>query len=152
MQIFVKTPEGNSIALDVEPETTVNQMKGMLEYEGYEFNDIGLVNGGVNIDGQTSISDLGMQDNGVVDLHTGLKGKFSSSIWFENYIIMLSTNILGGKGFMDLAILELARKYIINKKVCRTCYAKNHLKARVCRKRKCGHNPDLRPKKIQKTA
>jgi len=48
---------------------------------------------------------------------------------------------------MDPAINELAKKYIMQNQICRGCYAHNHLKARVCRKRRCGHNPDLRPKK-----
>lgn len=51
---------------------------------------------------------------------------------------------------MDPAILELARKYILECQICRGCYAHNHLKARICRKRACGHNPDLRPKKLGK--
>jgi ribosomal protein L40E len=31
--------------------------------------------------------------------------------------------------------------------ICRNCYARNPLKAKHCRKRRCGHSPNLRPKK-----
>ena len=43
----------------------------------------------------------------------------------------------------------LARKYNCDKMVCRKCYARLHAKATNCRKKKCGHTNQLRPKKVR---
>ncbi len=48
---------------------------------------------------------------------------------------------------IEPSLAALARKYKCEKMICRKCYAKLPPKATNCRKRKCGHNPDLRPKK-----
>jgi len=47
----------------------------------------------------------------------------------------------------ELALERLARKYNCDKMICRKCYARNPLRARHCRKKKCGHHPHLRLKK-----
>ena len=52
-----------------------------------------------------------------------------------------------GEGNIDPAFEALVNKYL-TKKVCRECYATNPPKARVCRKRKCGHCASLRMKKV----
>ncbi|KAI8463352.1 MAG: hypothetical protein J3K34DRAFT_372665, partial [Monoraphidium minutum] len=41
----------------------------------------------------------------------------------------------------------LARKYNQDKVICRKCYARLHPRAKNCRKKKCGHSNQLRPKK-----
>ncbi|KAH6923091.1 hypothetical protein HPB50_021515 [Hyalomma asiaticum] len=43
--------------------------------------------------------------------------------------------------------LSLRMKYNCDKMICRKCYAPLHPKATTCRKRKCGHSNNLRPKK-----
>lgn len=48
---------------------------------------------------------------------------------------------------VDPAFFALAQKKILDKKICRQCYGRNPLNAFTCRKRKCGHSADLRPKK-----
>ena len=55
----------------------------------------------------------------------------------------------GGLGSIKIepALAALARTYKCEKMICRKCYAKLPMKATNCRKRKCGHNADLRPKK-----
>ena len=55
----------------------------------------------------------------------------------------------GGMGSIKIEpnLAALARKYKTDKMICRKCYARLPLKAHNCRKRKCGHNGDLRPKK-----
>jgi len=50
-------------------------------------------------------------------------------------------------GVIDPALMALARKYKQDKLICRKCYARNHLRATNCRKKKCGKTTDLRPKK-----
>jgi len=48
---------------------------------------------------------------------------------------------------VEPSLAAIARKYKCDKMICRKCYARNPPKATNCRKRKCGHNSDLRPKK-----
>jgi large subunit ribosomal protein L40e len=63
---------------------------------------------------------------------------------------------------MEPTIAALAKKYNVDKKICRVCYARlnnNYIyfqnyrlppKAHNCRKRKCGHSNQLRIKKKPK--
>jgi ribosomal protein L40E len=58
--------------------------------------------------------------------------------------------LLGGaaKKVVDPIIAEMAKKYRLNKKICRKCYAHLDPKSTVCRKRRCGHWADIRMKKL----
>ena len=42
-------------------------------------------------------------------------------------------------GVIEPALMELARSYNTEKKICRKCYARLHPRATNCRKKKCGH-------------
>jgi large subunit ribosomal protein L40e len=53
-------------------------------------------------------------------------------------------------GAMEPTIAAIAKKYNIEKKICRVCYARLPPKASNCRKRKCGHSNKLRVKKKPK--
>ncbi|KAH8023498.1 hypothetical protein HPB51_014747 [Rhipicephalus microplus] len=57
----------------------------------------------------------------------------------------LSLRLLGG--VIEPSLRILAQKYNCDKMICRKCYARLHPKATNCRKRKCGHSNNLRPKK-----
>ena len=48
---------------------------------------------------------------------------------------------------LDPTLAQLAKKYNCNKKICRKCYARLPLRAKNCRKSKCGHSSDIRIKK-----
>ena len=50
-------------------------------------------------------------------------------------------------GAMDPTLKALARKFMCDKMICRKCYARLHPRAKNCRKKKCGHSNQLRPKK-----
>ena len=52
-------------------------------------------------------------------------------------------------GVIEPSLMILARKYNCDKKICRKCYARLHSKATNCRKKKCGHTNQLRPKKVR---
>ncbi|GFV89488.1 ubiquitin-60S ribosomal protein L40 [Trichonephila clavipes] len=54
-------------------------------------------------------------------------------------------------GVIEPSLRLLAQKYNCEKVICRKCYARLHPKATNCRKRKCGHCSNLRPKKKLKT-
>ncbi len=51
---------------------------------------------------------------------------------------------------IEATLAALARTYKTEKMICRRCYATLPPKAKNCRKRKCGHNSDLRMKKKMK--
>ena len=50
-------------------------------------------------------------------------------------------------GVIEPALQDLARKTNCDKKICRKCYARLHLRATNCRKKKCGRTNRLRLKK-----
>ncbi|CAH8506749.1 unnamed protein product [Heterobilharzia americana] len=50
-------------------------------------------------------------------------------------------------GIIEPTLRALAQKYNCEKMICRKCYARLHPKATNCRKRKCGHTSNVRPKK-----
>ena len=50
-------------------------------------------------------------------------------------------------GVMEPTLRVLAMSYKCEKKICRKCYATLPPRATNCRKRKCGHSNQLRPKK-----
>jgi len=50
-------------------------------------------------------------------------------------------------GIIEPNLIALARKNNCEKMVCRKCYARLHLRAKNCRKKKCGHSNHLRIKK-----
>ncbi|ETS62592.1 ubiquitin-carboxy extension protein fusion [Moesziomyces aphidis] len=50
-------------------------------------------------------------------------------------------------GIIEPSLKVLAGKYNCDKQICRKCYARLPPRATNCRKRKCGHSSQLRPKK-----
>lgn len=48
---------------------------------------------------------------------------------------------------IDPTLKSLAESYGVKKMICRKCYARLPLRAKNCRKSKCGHSSDLRIKK-----
>ena len=50
-------------------------------------------------------------------------------------------------GVIEPTLAALAKKYNCEKMICRKCYARLPQRAHNCRKRKCGHSSQLRPKK-----
>ena len=47
----------------------------------------------------------------------------------------------------DPSLAALAKTYNCDKMICRKCYARLPPRAKNCRKKKCGHTNQLRPKK-----
>jgi large subunit ribosomal protein L40e len=50
-------------------------------------------------------------------------------------------------GVIEPSLRILAQKYNCDKMICRKCYARLHPRATNCRKKKCGHTSNIRPKK-----
>lgn len=70
----------------------------------------------------------------------------------DGSLVNMKISLLGGAGPVEYIdhLKEIAVKYRCNKMICRKCYARLPQNAHNCRKRKCGHCPNIRPKKKMK--
>jgi large subunit ribosomal protein L40e len=67
----------------------------------------------------------------------------------DGSLLDMKVALLGGAGPVEYLdhLRDLANKYRCNKMICRICYARLPPNAKNCRKRKCGHSANIRPKK-----
>jgi len=126
MQILVRVPGGKHLAVDVAESSSVADIKTRInELEGVPADSQRLIYSGAELCDDECVS---MEEGSLIDLEFGL---------------------LGGVGPSDVAdhLKELANKYRVYKMICRKCYARLPPNAHNCRKRKCGHCANIRPKK-----
>ncbi|WP_411026574.1 hypothetical protein, partial [Salmonella sp. s54395] len=83
-----------------------------------------LIFNGVHCEDHASLCASGLEEGATLDLCLTLPG-----------------------GVIEPSLAVLAQKYNCDKMICRRCYARLHPRATNCRKKKCGHSNDLRPKK-----
>ena len=126
MQLLVRVPGGKHLALDLDASSSVLDLKTKInDLEGIPSENQRLLFSGAELDESAA---LNMEDGSLLDLEFAL---------------------LGGIGPSDIAdhLKELANKYKVYKMICRKCYARLPINAHNCRKRKCGHCANIRPKK-----
>ena len=127
MHLLIRTPDGKHLAVEMEQTSTVSELKNKIAtQEGIPAENQKLVS--INrelVDEETLCT---FEDGSFIDLDLGL---------------------LGGVGSSDIPdhLKELAYKYKVYKMICRGCYARLPPNAHNCRKRKCGHSANIRPKK-----
>ena len=129
MQIFVRSVDGKLIGLEVEKSTSILELKNQLAtLEGIAPEDQRILFTTQEINDEITMESI--------DVTEGSN--------FE-----MNFKLLGGAVASDIPdhLKELANKYKVNKMVCRKCSARLPLGSHTCRKRKCGHSANLRPKK-----
>lgn len=75
------------------------------------------------------------------------QGSMVSAVYGDMATVSVRPMLVGGGKNMSEAGKILAVE-AITCMICRNCYARNPMKATHCRKARCGHCSNLRPKKI----
>jgi ribosomal protein L40E len=127
MQVFLRLPGGHSKLVELSSLNTVKDLKARIEeISGFDQTSFKLVHSARFLEESTDISEI--ENGSTLDMNFLLKGG------------------VGASGIPD-HLRELAMKYKCNKMICRKCYARLPPSANNCRKRKCGHCANIRPKK-----
>merc|ERR1711915_1066772 len=132
MKVFVNCADGKQITIDAETDWSVADLKDHIGLRTkIAFVEQNLLYEGKTLNHNMQLADYNIQQDTNIQLLVDVKGGVTSAS-------------------IDPAIVELSKKYNHDKKICRKCYATLPPRAVKCRKRRCGHWPDIRPRKTIK--
>ena len=121
-QVFVKTALGRTITLDLNASDTCASVCERAQQKEAGAGERVVFNGKA-LDDSALLSPI-VQKDSTLHLLPRMRG-----------------------GVIEPSLVVLARKFNQDKQVCRICYARLPARAKNCRKKKCGHTNQLRPKK-----
>ncbi|TPX31292.1 hypothetical protein SmJEL517_g05326 [Synchytrium microbalum] len=125
MQIFVRNLEGLTKTLNVDSLDTVEAVKFQVqEREGIPAEALRLIHCGHQLEDGHILADYSIEKESTLHVLLRLRG-----------------------GVIEPSLKILASKFNCDKMICRKCYARLPPRATNCRKKKCGHSNQLRPKK-----
>ena len=122
---FIRTLTGSTIYIDSSNTNSITNIKELIEdKEGILSNEQRLIFNGNELEDGQSLSDYNISNDSTLDVVLSMIG-----------------------GVYDPSLAALAKTFNCERKVCRKCYARLPPRATNCRKKKCGHTNQLRPKK-----